>query len=102
MNAGINSPLKWIGGKRLLTKTIIPLIPKHICYCEVFSGAAWVLFQKDPAISKVEVLNDLDGELVNFYDVVKNNWRAFVRSFNYKLVSRQAFYRYRNAKLPTD
>lgn len=34
------SPLAWVGGKSKLTSTIIPLIPKHECYAEVFAGAA--------------------------------------------------------------
>jgi hypothetical protein len=33
--------LSWVGGKSLLAKEIIPLIPKHQCYGEVFAGAAW-------------------------------------------------------------
>ena len=52
----MNSFLSYMGGKSLLTKKIIPLIPQHQCYCEVFSGAAWLLFRKEE--SEVEIIND--------------------------------------------
>jgi len=39
----MNSILNYMGGKSLLTKRIIPLIPEHHSYCEVFAGAAWLL-----------------------------------------------------------
>jgi len=51
----MNSFLSYMGGKSLLTKKIIPLIPQHQCYCEVFSGAAWLLFRKEE--SEVEIID---------------------------------------------
>jgi len=60
-------PLSYIGGKRALANGIIALFPKHTTYVEAFAGGAQVLFHKEP--SKVEVLNDLDGEIVNFFRV---------------------------------
>lgn len=57
----INSPIKWVGGKSRLRKFIIPLIPAHTCYVEVFGGAGWVLFGKQP--SQVEVLNAIQAKL---------------------------------------
>ena len=42
----MNSVIGWVGGKRLLRKAILPLIPKHDTYCEPFAGAAWILFAK--------------------------------------------------------
>ena len=61
----MNNPLAYIGGKSKLSKQIISLIPDHKIYCEVFSGAAWVFFRKEP--SREEVINDLDSELIAFY-----------------------------------
>lgn len=74
------SPLAWVGGKSKLTSQIIPLIPEHRCYVEVFAGAAWMLFRKPP--SKVEVINDINDELVTFYRVIKHHRTAFVDAFN--------------------
>lgn len=86
----MRSPLSYFGGKSRLVKTIVPLIPSdHICYCEPFSGGAWVLFAKDP--SKVEVVNDFDMELVTFWRVIQNHLEEFLRYFKWVLISRYLF-----------
>ena len=43
----MNSFLNWFGGKRILSKEIVKLIPDRTCYVEVFAGVAWVFFRKD-------------------------------------------------------
>ena len=63
--------IPWIGGKRRLAKHILPMFPEHTCYVEPFCGAAALYFMKAPA--KVEVLNDINGELVNMYRVIKHH-----------------------------
>ncbi|HDH51209.1 MAG TPA: DNA adenine methylase [Nitrospirae bacterium] len=50
----VNSFIAWVGGKRILAKKIISVLPEHNCYVEVFGGAGWVLFRKQQ--SNVEVL----------------------------------------------
>ncbi|EAM8612096.1 DNA adenine methylase [Salmonella enterica] len=79
----------WIGGKRRLAKYILPLFPAHTCYVEPFCGAAALYFLKVP--SKTEVINDINGELVNLYRVVKHHLEEFVRQFKWALVSRQIY-----------
>lgn len=81
----------WLGGKSQLSKTIIEMMPPHKAYIEVFGGAAWVLFKKSP--SKVEILNDINGDLVNLYRVVKYHFDAFVAEFEFVLFSRDDFSR---------
>ncbi len=90
----LNSPIKWVGGKSRLRKAIIPLIPSHKCYVEPFGGAAWVLFGKKP--SSIEILNDIDEELINFFRVVKYSPEKFIESFDLDLVSRSEFQRLAN------
>ena len=85
------SPFKWVGGKSKLRKKIISLLPSNNCYVEVFAGAAWVLFGKEK--SKVEVLNDIDGEVVNFFRVVKEDPKGLIDYFRWDLVSREEFKR---------
>lgn len=85
----LRSPLAWTGGKSRLRGKIISRIPPHITYVEVFVGAAWVLFGKDPATSKSEVLNDLDGELVNFWRVLKHRSAEFAERATMALASRE-------------
>jgi DNA adenine methylase len=94
-----NSPIKWIGGKSRLRKQIISILPMHTCYVEPFAGAAWVLFGKER--SDVEVLNDIDGELMNFFRVVKERPEEFVESFDLELVSREEFNRLATIDLAT-
>jgi DNA adenine methylase len=79
----------WIGGKRRLAKHILPLFPHHTCYVEPFCGAAALYFLKEP--SKTEVINDINGELVNLYRVVRHHLEEFVRQFKWALVSRQIY-----------
>lgn len=79
----------WIGGKRRLAKHILPLFPAHTCYVEPFCGAAALYFLKTP--SKIEVINDINGELVNLYRVVKHHLEEFVRQFKWALISRQIY-----------
>jgi DNA adenine methylase len=87
----LNSPFKWVGGKSRLRKQIIPILPKHTCYVELFSGAAWVLFGKPK--SDVEVLNDIDQELITFFRVVREKPEELIASFEWELVSRAEFER---------
>lgn len=96
-NPILNKPIiPWIGGKRRLAKKILPLFREHTCYVEPFAGAAAIFFAKEP--SKVEVINDVNGELVNLYRVVQNHLEEFVRQFKYWLVSREAFNRLQDTK----
>ncbi|WP_085841442.1 DNA adenine methylase [Enterobacter asburiae] len=81
--------IPWVGGKSRLAKTILPAFPAHTCYVEPFCGGAALFFRKEP--SKVEVLNDINGELVNLYRVVKYHLEEFVRQFKWALTSRQIF-----------
>lgn len=82
--------IPWLGGKRRIADRLIPLFPPHECYIEVFCGAAAIYFMK-PFPASVEVLNDINGELVNLYRVVQHHLEEFVRQFKWALTSRQVF-----------
>ncbi len=84
-----NPIIPWIGGKRRLANKIMPLFPTHECYVEPFAGAAALYFRKAPV--QAEVLNDVNGDLVNLYRVVKHHLEEFVRQFKWALVSRELF-----------
>lgn len=79
----------WIGGKRRLAKHLLPLFPDHQCYVEPFAGGAALFFLKEP--SEVEVLNDINGELINLYRVVKFHLGELVQQFRWALISRQMY-----------
>jgi DNA adenine methylase len=69
--ATIAPPLKWHGGKHYLASRIIALMPPHIHYVEPFAGGLAVLLAKDPD-NVSEVVNDLDGRLINFWRVLRD------------------------------
>lgn len=85
-----NPIVPWMGGKRRLSKRLLALFPEHECYVEVFAGGAALYFRREQP-AKVEVLNDLNGELVNLYRVVQHHLEEFVRQFKWALSSRQIF-----------
>jgi len=86
------SPLAWLGGKSQLADRIIDRMPDHLAYCEVFAGAAWVLFRKPE--SKVEIINDINRELVTLYRCVKYHLGELVMQFKWMLVARDEFDRF--------
>ena len=87
----MSSPIiPWIGGKRRLADKLLPLFPPHDCYVEVFCGGAALYFLR-PVPAPCEVINDINGELVNLYRVVQHHLEEFVRQFKWALSSRQIF-----------
>ena len=85
----MHGPVTQVGGKNRLAKTIIALLPLHRCYVEPFAGGAQVFYHKPP--SDVEVLNDLDGELINFFRVCQSHPDELIRCLRYHLASRRWF-----------
>lgn len=65
----MKTPLTYHGGKSKLAPVIVSHFPAHTTYVEPFGGSASVLLAK-PA-SAVEVYNDVDGDLVNFFHVLR-------------------------------
>ena len=87
----MRSPIKWFGGKGNFTQHLLPLIPDHKCYVEVFGGGASLLFAKPP--SKVEVYNDIDGDVVAFFRLFHDDeaMEEFKRKCHYTPYSREWF-----------
>ena len=67
---GPDAPIAWYGGKHYLARWIIEQMPEHRVYVEPFGGMAGVLLKKEP--SEVEIFNDLDGRVVNFFRVIRD------------------------------
>jgi len=87
----------YLGGKRLLARTIVKLLPPHELYCEVFGGSATILLEKP--VSKIEVLNDLNGEVINLFRVVQNHIEEFIRHIRWTIISRDEFERQKALQL---
>lgn len=82
----MKTPISYYGGKQKLAATILKLIPEHNLYCEPFIGGAAVFFAKEP--SKVEVINDTNKELVNFYRQVQHDFVSLEKEIQITLHSR--------------
>ncbi|MDR2551546.1 MAG: DNA adenine methylase [Treponema sp.] len=83
----MKTPLSYYGGKQQLASRILRLIPEHRIYCEPFLGGAAIFFAKEP--SPVEVINDTNGELINFYEVLQRDFTALEREVAISLHSRK-------------
>ena len=68
----LKTPISYYGGKQNLITTILPLFPKHTLYAEPFVGGGAIFWAKPK--SEVEVINDTNRELINFYEVVQNDF----------------------------
>lgn len=66
----------WYGGKYSHLSWLLPLLPPSFHFCEPFGGSAAVLLNKEP--SQVETYNDLDGEVVNFFEVLRSNKNTLI------------------------
>lgn len=85
----MRTPITYYGGKQKLAASIIKLIPPHKLYCEPFIGGAAVFFAKAP--SAVEIINDINSELVNFYRVVQDDFVSLEKEIRITLHSRDLF-----------
>lgn len=82
----LKSPFGYYGGKQRLAQRIISLIPKHTTYIEPFFGGGAIYFGKEP--SSVEIINDTNHELINFYRVLKQDCIYLMKELNISLHSR--------------
>ena len=79
----------WPGGKGRMLKHLLPLIPAHTCYVEVFFGGGAVFFAKQP--SHHEVINDINNDLVSFMRNTRLHLEALLDEMDLVLNSRKEF-----------
>ena len=94
----MKSPLISMGGKFLQRKQIVALFPPHDTYVEVFGGAGHVIFAKPP--SKVEVYNDINQELVNFFMVARDHREELMEKLDSLPYSRALHHQWKSEPLP--
>ncbi len=79
----------WYGGKYSHLDWLLPLLPQTTHYCEPFGGSAAVLINRAP--SQIETYNDLDGELVNFFRVLRNQKTELIETIGLTPFSREEY-----------
>jgi DNA adenine methylase len=97
-NSGVGRPRRrrkliafgWYGGKFSHLDWLLPLLPECKQYCEPFGGSAAVLLNRDP--SPVETYNDIDGEVVNFFRVLRERKKELVEAIGLTPFSREEFF----------
>ncbi len=103
MNTPVNewrSPLIWFGGKARLAHRLIDLMPPHKVYVELFGGGAHVIAAKPP--TSCDVYNDIDGDLVNFLLVLREDPDRFAQACETLPYSRALFERWKWEESPDD
>lgn len=90
MSPKLRTPLPYVGTKSMLTSKLIPLIPAHHHYVEVCGGSLALLLAKPP--SAAETANDLDGQLVTFWRVLRDQPDELISAIELTPHSRYEYY----------
>jgi DNA adenine methylase len=89
MEIKMKTPISYYGGKQSMLKYILPMIPEHQAYVEPFFGGGAVFWAKQPL--KVEIINDYNGMVVNFYEQLKTNFSELKNMIDATPYSRQVY-----------
>jgi DNA adenine methylase len=85
----MKTPITYYGGKQNMIKHLLELIPAHRIYCEPFFGGGALFFAKPK--SEVEVINDKNGEVINFFKVIKTKFPELQKEIQATLHSRELY-----------
>lgn len=88
-NIELRTPISYYGGKQTMLSYLLPLVPEHEIYTEAFFGGGALFWAKKK--SKVEVINDLNNNVVNFYTVLKSNFSGLKPLIDATIHSRQTY-----------
>lgn len=86
--------VKWVGGKRQLLDSLVPLMPRRISmYCEPFIGGGAMFLHKQPVRAYI---NDINEELINLYQIIRDDPDALLLSLEQHKNEAEYFYRLRD------
>lgn len=88
-NVILKTPISYYGGKQNMLKDIMPLIPEHNIYIEPYFWG-WSLFWAKKQ-AECEVINDINMNVVNFYEVLKNKGAKLESKIKDTLHSRETY-----------
>jgi DNA adenine methylase len=83
----IKTPVPYYGGKQMMIPEILPRIPDHDLYTEAYFGGGAIFWAKQPV--KIEIINDINGEVINFYIVLQTQYTALNKLIQATLHSRK-------------
>lgn len=87
--AAVRPAFPYYGGKGRLAPWIASLMPAHRVYVEPYAGSAAVLFAKRPAA--IEIINDLDDNVVNFFQILRDREAELIRALEYTPYARREY-----------
>lgn len=100
----MKTPITYYGGKQTMLKHLLNMVPEHRLYCEPFFGGGALFFAKPKA--EVEVINDANGEVVNFFKVLKTKFPELQKevqaTLHSRLLYKKAMQIYNNPKSYSD
>lgn len=82
--------LKYPGAKNRIADWICSYIPSHEVYVEPYAGSLAVFFSKTPA--RIETLNDLDGNVVNYFRVIRDKHEELEKALKQTPYARDEYY----------
>ena len=85
----MKTPISYYGGKQSMVNEISPLFPEHKVYVEPFFGGGAIFWAKEPC--KCEVVNDVNMNIVNFYEVLKHSYFELRKRVEATLHSRETY-----------
>jgi DNA adenine methylase len=87
----------WYGGKFSHLEWLLPLLPKCHHYCEPFAGSGAVLINRESA--PVETYNDIDGDVVTFFRVLRDRHEELIRAITLTPFSREEYHKVNTVSL---
>lgn len=83
--------ISYFGGKAKIAPWVVSKIPKHLVYVEPFFGSGAVMFAKPPIRNSkyIEIINDINSDVYNFYKVVRDNPKELVAMLDTAIYSRE-------------
>jgi DNA adenine methylase len=86
----ISPPFSYYGSKNRLTSKILELVPPHNAWVEAFCGSAAITLAKTPA--PIEIINDLDDQIINLFNQLRNNPNELIRLVDLTPYSREEYH----------
>ncbi|MBX2948110.1 MAG: DNA adenine methylase [Crocinitomicaceae bacterium] len=93
----VNAPFGYFGSKNKIALQLCSDLPPHNCWVEAFCGSAALTLRKEPA--PIEIINDIDNEIVNFFEQLRNNHKLLCEAIELTPYAEQELI---NARLKID